>query len=440
MRIGLLIAAMLVAPPALAQVPAPIPAPAPVPVSDAVRLRAEGLVVLLGGGGDVSAMFAPAFLAQVDEQQIRTIAKQLSDGLGKPLAVASITALGPTSARLQIRYEHGQVDLALAVEPAAPNRLIGLRVTGAGSDIATVEEIMKQIAALPGIAGFDFARLGDDAPVALHTVRPDGDLAIGSAFKLAILSELIRATNAGERHWDDPVTLDGRPLPGGFYTQRPAGTQVPLRELAQRMISVSDNSATDILLATLGRARVEAVLPVIGWRDAARNRPLLSTLDMFRLKGLDHGAPGRRWPTLDETGRRALLARTDATALSAIDPLLFRDGRPVMVDTVEWFASPADLVRTMDWIRRNTAAGPGAEARAILAANPGIAQATAARWAYLGYKGGSEPGVIAMTFLLQSKRGDWYALAVGWNDKDAPVEEGKLIALASRAVELLADR
>jgi len=360
--------------------------------------------------------------------------------MGKALAVAEIDAVQPNAARIRITCERGIVSMNLAIEAEAPNRIIGLLITGTSAAEASLDEVVSALKAEPGLTGFALARLDNGPPIATLSLNADRPAAIASAFKLAILAELIRAINRGERHWDDAMTLDGSPLPGGFYTQKPAGTQVTLREVTEKMISVSDNSATDILLALVGREKVEAMLPVIGWRDAARNRPMLSTLDMFKLKGLQRGALGRRWPTLDEAGKRALLATEVTPApLSALDPMLFREGRPRLLD-VEWFASPADLVRTMDWIRRNTEKGPGAEARRILAMNAGVGPAAASGWSYVGYKGGSEPGVISMSFLLQAKSGGWYALSATRNNPVAVVDEGRFIALMSRAVELAVPR
>ncbi|MGY2735298.1 serine hydrolase [Sphingomonas sp. UYP23] len=433
-RVVLLVSLLGLVAPAVAQNPPTAAAVA----SDPLRTRAQALLGILGGGGDTAAEFDPIFLAQIPDAKIRTIARQLSDAFGAPLAIESLTAATPQRASLNVRYARGSVAMTMTVEPSAAHRIVGLLVTGTASGEASLDQIVATIGTLPGVAGFALARLGDGAPSVLHAAKSDTDFAIGSAFKLAILSEAIRATNVGERRWDDLVTLDGAPLPGGFYTQQPAGTKVTLRELAQKMISVSDNSATDILLAALGRAKVEAMLPVIGWRDAARNRPFLSTLDVFKLKGTPDGALGKRWLTLDESGRRALLAKeVAATPLSAIDPAMFRRGVPVMLD-IEWFASPADLIRTMDWIRRNTETGPGAEARAILAINPGVGPLQAAHWGYVGYKGGSEPGVIEMTLLLQSKAGVWYALAASWNNPAAAVDDARFVALVSRAVDLVA--
>ena len=436
-----LLALLLAAAPFAAQAQSP-PAPgtASVVPSPALSERTAQLIPLLNGGGDVSALFAPSFLAQVPESQIRAISIQLRDAMGKAVAVAEIDAVQPNAARIRITFERGIVSMNLAIEQEAPNRIIGLLVTGTTATEASLDAVVTALKAEPGLTGFALARLDNGPPITTLSLNADRSAAIGSAFKLAILAELIRATNHDERHWDDIVALDGSPLPGGFYMQKPAGTQVTLREVTEKMISVSDNSATDVLLALVGRARVEAMLPVIGWRDAARNRPMLSTLDMYKLKGLQGGALGRRWPTLDEAGRRALLAGDITPApLSGLDPMLFRDNRPRLLD-VEWFASPADLVRTMDWIRRNTEKSPGVEARRILAMNPGVGPVAAANWAYVGYKGGSEPGVISMSFLLQAKSGAWYALSASWNDPAAVVDEGRFIALMSRAVELAVPR
>ncbi len=418
----------------------PAPAPSTVLATPALTERAAQLIPLLNGGGDSATLFAPSFLAQVPDAQIRAIAGQLREALGKAVSVAAIDPVQPNAARIRITYERGTVSMNLAIEAAAPNQIIGLLITGTSATEVTLDAVAAALKAEPGLTGFTLSRLGAGAPTASLSLNADRSAAIGSAFKLAILAELIRATNAGERRWDDLVTLDGTPLPGGGYAQKPAGTRITVRELTEKMISVSDNSATDILLALVSRERVEAMLPVIGWHDAARNRPMFSTLDMFKLKGLQGGAVGRRWLALDESGKRSLLSETLRPApLAAIDPMLFQDGKPVMLD-VEWFASPSDLVRTMDWIRRNTESGPGAEARRILAMNSGVGPAAAANWRYVGYKGGSEPGVIAMSFLLRAKNGDWYALAASWNNPASAVDDSRFIALISRAVELAAPR
>jgi hypothetical protein len=119
------------------------------------------------------------------------------------------------------------------------------------------------------------------------------------------------------------------------------------------------------------------------------------------------------------------------TSVASLDAGRFM-AKPLAIDEVEWFASPADLVRTLDWIRRSG----DRTALAILAIEPGIPGA-AADFAYVGYKGGSEPGVLAMAFLVRRKDGGWAAAAGAWNDPAAPVDPAQLPALMGRLLTLL---
>lgn len=422
--------------PAVAQ-PAVAPAIAPAPEFEA---RARELVALLGGKGDYAALFTPAFVQQIPKAQFDAISAQLLAANGPVVGIERYRMASPFRGQIELRLRDALVAMQMAVDPAPPHQIAGLLIQGAIASEKSLREVAAALRGLHGTTGFVLAKLGTGTPEMLLQHQPDQPFAIGSAFKLAILAELVRATNAGERKWSDLVTLDGTQLPGGAYVASAKGTQISLRELAGKMISVSDNSATDILLRTLGREKVEAMLPVLGVRDPARNRPFLGTLEAFKLKYLDGGSYARRYLALDDAGRRAMLAGELARIpLVAIPPEPPGGRRPAMIGDIEWFLSAADLVRVMDWLRRNTEGSSGAEARAILSANPGIG-ATASTWQWVGYKGGSEPGVVNMTLLLQGKAGDWYALAASWNDPERAVEEGRFAGLITRAAELAAGR
>ena len=422
---------LLIASVATAQTSSPPTASAAAIVaSKALQDRAKDVAALLAGKGDYDAVFSSAFREKVPKAAFDAVT-----------GVEQLIPDSPDSGTLLIGYARGIATLRIAVDPVEPHQVVGLLVTGMTAREASLDAILGALATLPGATGFALVRLDGAAPATILARNADRDFAIGSAFKLVILSELVREVTAGERHWDDLVTLDGTPLPGGLYTAKPAGTTVSIRELAGQMISVSDNSATDILLRTLGRTKIEAMLPIVGVHAAARDRPFLSTLEMFKLKGIAGGALGARYLALDEKGRRALIeGEVHDAPLSAIDPKLFANGKPKAIDTIEWFASPLDLVRVVDWLRRNTETGPAAEARAILAKNSGVGPVVAGAWRFLGYKGGSEPGVINMTFLLQGKNGSWYGLTGSWNDTAAQVDDSRFAALMGRAVDLAAPR
>ncbi|MEO5769752.1 MAG: hypothetical protein ABIS92_15470, partial [Polyangia bacterium] len=75
--------------------------------------------------------------------------------------------------------------------------------------------------------------------------------------------------------------------------------------------------------------------------------------------------------------------------------------------------------------------------RDILAANPGIGDASGA-FSYIGFKGGSEPGVLNVTWLLRRRVDQkWLFLTMGFNDPTREVDEDTAVYLAAAARGLL---
>lgn len=401
-------------------------------------LRTRELLPILNGEGSPQASFTPQFLTDVPEARLRAIAASLRAQLGRATGYRSVTMRGSHRAELVIAYEGGTARGSIVVEPAEPGRISGFWIDAvepaAVAALRTLDDVASKIAALPGTTGFVVAGLGGQ-PAAAHLA--DRPLAIGSAFKLVVLAELVRAIEAGERGWDDTVMRGTRELPaGGFRTLAP-GTQLTLRKLAEEMIRVSDNSATDLLLYELGRERIEAMQATIGLRHATANAPFLSTMELFKLKGVDGGAMGRRYLAADVAERRRMLTEDVARRTGADVGALFADGRPVMIERLEWFASPMDLVRAMGWFAQGADRPAGAEALRILALNPGPVASLRTRFGYVGYKGGSEPGVVNMTTLVRDKAGRWTVVTATWNNPAAPVDETRFAALVTRAVAIV---
>jgi beta-lactamase class A len=402
------------------------------PVSPAFRAKAEALVALFRGRTVPEQLFSKAFLAQVPAAQVNAISKQLNDQLGQARAVSKIEARSTTTGSVILQFERGTLQLNLAVAAAAPHPIEGLLITGTELKGDSLAGVAMELKALPGQTSFAVAKLGSADPLLLASNEPGRAMAIGSAFKLFLLAELSRSVAAGERKWSDVARLDRRSLPSGFLQTWPKGAPLTFYSLAALMISQSDNSATDTLLHALGREKVEALLPTLGIKAAERNRPFLATMEAFALKAGPNAEARNGWPKKQEAERRSMLPSLAATPPDGIDPAKLT-GAPNAIETVEWFASAEDLVRTMDWLRRNG----GPEALEILAINPGIGSGMASQYDYLGYKGGSEVGVINMTFLVRSKAGGWHAVSGSWNNPKAPVDEQKFGALMTRAVSQL---
>jgi beta-lactamase class A len=419
---------------AAAQPPAAQPAAAqPAAASPVLAERAAQVAALLRGEIEPGAVFTPDFLAQVPPAQFAQVTQQLIAANGKVQRLASVEASSPHQGLIRIEFERAIVSMRIAVEAAPPHRVAGLNVTGSeprGGDSAAA--LVEELKALPGQVSFAVARLGSGAPAIIAGHEPERALAIGSTFKLIILAELDRQVRERQRRWADVVPIDRHSLPSGLLQDWPLGSPATLHTLAGLMISRSDNTATDVLLRVAGRENVERMMARIGVAAAARNRPFLATMEAFQLKA-DAPEFRTRWAALDEAARRRLLReRYENGAASVKFDDLFTSG-PVAIDSVEWFASSADLVRVADWLRRHG----DPTTHGLMAINSGMGPDGAGEFQYVGFKGGSEPGVINLTYLVRNKAGVWHAVTGSWNNPAAAVEEARFAGLMSRAVRLV---
>lgn len=437
MRISLvaaLFAVIAFASPAHAAPKKPKPAPAAQATLPAtpLDLRIEQLVPLLNDKLPLDDYFTPSFLVAIPPAQFKAIAASFTQQHGPAIRIASVERKNPNSATIEVEYEKAVGTIDLTIEASAPYRVAGILAKGFAVKGDSIERIEADFAALPGASGFIVQRLSDGANTTLHARNPDRQFAIGSTFKLYVLAELASQVAAGQRRWSDVVPIGARNFSSAGTQNWPLDTPVTLQTLATWMISVSDNAATDALMRELGRDAVEGKLASIGHSNPDKALPMLTTVEAYALKS--NPALRGRFERADEAGQRTLL-QTERSALSfaAIDMSRLGSG-PVAIETVEWFAAPADAALLLDHLRR--LASP--TAREVMAVNNGVGPAAAGKWRYLGYKGGSEPGVVSMNFLAQSKAGTWYAIAGSWNNAAQEVDKTEFVKLMTRLLDLMA--
>lgn len=394
--------------------------------------RAHQLLDILAAPGNETEFFAPLFLDAVPLDRWRAIAADLRARHGKPVALGAVRTESATAGQVEIRYERATVGFTLVVAPQPPGRVIGLQIVGARIADDSFDKVMADLTALPGQSALSIARLTDAGPQVIRSRNATTQMATGSSFKLYILAELARAVAAGERRWSDVIPLGPKSFSGRLM-RWPDAAPMTLHSLATAMIAESDNSAADTLLLALDRGRVDAMVTASGHADPASTLPLLTTAEAFALKMPAAADLRARYAAATPDARRALLRDAAARLTAASVDIGSVAESPVAIDSIEWFASSADNIALLDRLRHT-----GGEALPILAVNPGIAPADAKRWRYLGYKGGSEPGVIAMNFLAQAQDGGWYALSASWNNPAARVDEPGFVALVTRALNLLA--
>lgn len=125
-----------------------------------------------------------------------------------------------------------------------------------------------------------------------------------STVKIPIMIELYRQIEQGQHTLDEPyVLIDADRTPGsGVILHLHTGLQLTVNDLLYLMISISDNSATNILIDLVGMDRVNAVMRELGMPQSTLGR---------KMQGKPaEGSQAENWATPDEYAHivQALLA------------------------------------------------------------------------------------------------------------------------------------
>jgi beta-lactamase class A len=408
----------------------PTPAFANNPVRYAIDVRIDQIISVIKGDVAPADYFSPIFLEAIPAEKVKAITDDIISTYGLPLRVLSVEKAGENHATVKVEFEKAIATISINIESTTPNKVDGLHASDFALKDDSIEKVTQAFSALPGKSSFLVQSLSPDGKKSGFNF--DTSMAIGSIFKLYILAELATEIEAGERKWTDMVPLTDQSFSSPKTTKLTKGAMVSLQDLATWMISVSDNGAADTLLRLLGRSKVEQKLALVGHSNPERILPFLTTVEAFALKAPANTKLRKRYLTSTEKQQRLFLT-TQAKNLSyaKIDAKTFASG-PVYIDTIEWFASAYDLGRILNSLRQSGSK----TALDILAINPGVSAVSAEKWSYLGYKGGSEPGVMAMSFLGQTKSGEWKIISGAWNNPVKEVDEAEFSNLMSRLVNL----
>lgn len=332
----------------------------------------------------------------------------------------------------------------LGIEVTEPYRINDLffepayRPVGMDNPPTSWSSLNKHLDKVAPEVGFLAAEVTDGACEPVSGLNADQELAVGSTFKLYILGELARQIEAGDITWDDLLKLTPRlkSLPTGNLLYEPNGSLFSLVEFAERMTAESDNTATDHLISFLGRKNVEAMMATMGHAHPASNIPLLMTREWFAIKLRLSDDLIDEYIAADDERQREILTHDVKPKADTL-----WDGEewinPYLIDSIEWFASAADLCRAAAYLQEQSSRRGLAPVLDCLSLEPGIAFDPAI-WTYVGYKGGYETGVKSHVWLLQREDGRWFAITAIINDPTKEIDGVKLNGLMIPAAALLA--
>ena len=247
--------------------------------------------------------------------------------------------------------------------------------------LARIKALDEHLSGTLGIAALD---LNTGRMLSYHgdTVFPQA-----SSIKIPILVELFRAAKTGEVQLDTQITLSPEDAVGGsgwlISALRRGKLQLSVNELATAMIEHSDNTATNKLIALLGRQHINDNMVQMGFRYTKLQRIMLDSaaagadrenvstpLEMaslveaiYRGKAVDPASSGKMIEILklvDADFRRTIPTGTEVaakagslTGVKCETGIVFLKGRPfilsVMSSFLEASSNPVPAATQVVW-------------------------------------------------------------------------------------------
>ncbi len=371
---------------------------APVPITPQAAL-----VRVLTAPRPRADWFAPVFLVQVSVAQLQQGIAALKTQLGP---YQTVTAR-PGGSYL-VRFARGTVQAQIHLD--GQGRIDGLLFTNIHFTYVSQGAALAGLKGLPGRVSV--LVLANGAP--RIAVDPAASLAVGSAFKLAVMAALTQRIAAHQLSWQQHITLHAsdKSLPSGILQTKPVGSRYTIADVARDMISISDNTAANMLIRVVGRPAIDPLIPL-------RDRPILTTREAFVLKDPANRALRDRYlAAATPAARLDILQQADRLPLPVLKPFARLLAAGPVAPRIEWFFSARQLCGLMGRV----------SALPQMSVNPGVANPS--EWAHVAYKGGSEPGVLNLTTLAQAHDGTTYCVSATWNN-GATLDEGRFEQLYS---------
>ncbi|MGZ6669464.1 MAG: serine hydrolase [Solirubrobacteraceae bacterium] len=332
----------------------------------------------------VRAHFDPSFLAVFSPATVSGALTSVGE-----LHLVSVTTSRARSLVVVVTMGTSQrlrVSLAVDAQGLISGLLLRAPVPPAPTSWAGVDRAARSVAPKARLLVAE-ATNGTCRPI--HVIDAGTPAPVASVFKLYVLDALAKAIAAGKVTWDEKLTVTDRVRSFSSETLqgKPDGTRMSVRDVADAMISVSDNTATDMLIARLGRRAVEAALRTTKMADPSLDTPFLTTRETFTLALHDWPKLASRYLALGTAGRRALLASTiDRVPLASLDPSSL--STPRAFNSIGWFASASVICRVYTSLAK-LARRPGLAGIAhALGIDDGGLDLNRRQWQSVWFKGG----------------------------------------------------
>lgn len=403
--------------------------------------------------GDLNERFTDRFLEVFPKKETETTLTTLRDEAfdGKPIDLVQINEEeineNAISGFLRGRGTRRTLSVFIATDENT-GKIAGLQFNRAGyspTPAGDFESMKGEMGEMEGGSAFgSYEIVADEKSPKGYRLRPvyeyswDERKAIAASFHLFIAAAAAEAVASGNARWDEgiPVKERWKCLPNGRTSSLPAGTELSLSELLDRMLVDSDTTAADHIFHRVGREAVETTFKNVVV-DPRKSLPLLSTRELFAMKIAADDFLRDDYRGCEVDVRREMLAEGGEVEQLEIDWAKLDDWNlPRAVETIEYFTTCKELCGAMAELRRLEQL-PGMEPLSkSLRSDPGM-EINRKTWTSVAYKGGTEPGVLSHVWLLQRDDGRFYTMAVIWNNPERNLEDDRLMNLAKAGINLL---
>ncbi|WP_208990064.1 serine hydrolase [Pseudovibrio brasiliensis] len=361
---------------------------------------ADLLFKVWNGNGEDLSMFTDGFLSLVGKEGLR---RSLEDALAAYGSTQEISKKTQKNAFL-VKTTHFNVTVLLERERSG--KIKGLFIKPALYLVESLEDCLSRMQEVASSCSLLIRKDG----VEFFSKDADKPLAIGPAYKLFVMQELMRRVKSGELKWNQKVRLerDLESHPESNLYAKMKGGLVTLQAVAQHMMAASDNSAADVILNLIGTKPLET---------CEERTPFLTSRQFYQLKADRKLA--EKYGQADAAQRQKILEKIEERPLPAIE-----DVADPYLTGVEWYASAEELCDVIADIADDKA----------MQFNPGLAEKT--DWQRIAFKAGSEIGVLNFTYDLKGLNSTHWQVALTWNHEDI-LPEGTLLGLTNALLQEL---
>lgn len=311
--------------------------------------------------------------------------------------------------KIKLNFSKATVDAVFYLEN---NKINSFWVGEPESNSKNINTVIEEFKKLTGEKSVTIRKNGKN----IISYNSDKSMCSGSSFKLFVLDTLNKRIEKGIDSWDKVIHIKKEEfsIPTGFLQTWEDKSPVTLATLANLMISISDNTATDTLVYYIGRENIEKNMP-------EKRLPLVTTLELFKIKGALSSDKVNEYISKNLTEKHKFL---DELKNVKKENIVFSK-TPKFLDKVGWLFTTEELCQEIESLKGLPS----------LSINRALATQS---WEYVAYKGGSELGALNMTYLLKKADcDDIYSISTTINNDKEDVNMEASIKAISKIISFL---